>query len=140
MVSASLMEILVPGSTSGPLVVQLGLVAVLVLLMLPLHHLLVKTTSARRPMITVNLNGLECSLPMTPSGMAKTVGHLIPVNAPSTIPPGSVSSCPRPQLMTSRFVFAVKKTVLMRILQWNVSNSTFANEFYRQCDPTVAKN
>ena len=74
--------------------------------------------------------GLECSSLMTLSGMAKTVGHPMPASVPSTILPGSASSCLRQQLMTSRFVFAVIKTfLLMRILQWNLSNYTFADEF-----------
>ena len=73
--------------------------------------------------------GSDCSLLMTLSGMAKTVGQIKPVSVPSTTPPGSASSCLRPQLMTSRFVFAVMNPVLTRILQWNLSNSTFADEF-----------
>ena len=54
MVSVSHMEILVPGSTSGLLVVQLELITVLVFLVLLFHHLLVKTTSARPAMITMD--------------------------------------------------------------------------------------
>ena len=73
--------------------------------------------------------GLECSLLMTLSGMAKTVGQLIPVSVPSTILPGSASSCLRRQLMTLRFAFAETVSSLMRILQWNLSNYTFADEF-----------
>ena len=130
MASVSHMEILVPGSTSGLLAVDLRvlIIPVLVFLVLPFHHLLVNTTSVRPATTTMQI-GLECSSLMTLSGMAKIVGHPIPVSVPSTILPGSASSCLRQQLMTSRFVFAVMNPVLTRILQWNLSNSTFADEF-----------
>ena len=82
-----------------------------------------------RPATTTMQIGLECSSLMTFSGMAKTVGHPIPVSVPSTILHGSASSCLRQQLMTSRFVFVETVTSIMRILQWNLSNSTFADEF-----------
>ena len=46
-----------------------------------------------RPATTTMQIGLECSFLMTLSGMAKTVGHPIPVSVPSTILHGSASSC-----------------------------------------------
>ena len=68
------------------------------------------------------------------SGMAQTVDQLSPVSVPSTVPLGSARSCPRPRLMTLRFVFVVMKFLLMKRPQSNSSNSTFANDQAIVCE------
>ena len=121
------MEHLDPGNTSGHSPVQFFLVAVLFSLMLVLHHLLVKTTSVRLAMMTWH-PGVTHSFLMILFGMAKTVEQALHLSVPSTTPPGSASSCLRPQLMTSRFVFVLTNSLLRRTLQYNLLNSTFVDK------------
>ena len=132
MVSVSHMEHLDPGITSGHFLEQFSPIVVLVRVRLLFHHSLAMIISVRLVMTTLHLGMTGRSFLMTLSGMVKTVEQLlVPVSVQQMVPPGSASSCPRPQPTTSKFVFVammVLKTLLMRTLQWNLSNSSFVNK------------
>ena len=133
MVSVSPMELLVPGNTFGLLQVDLEIklfeiaTTVHVMAMSILHHLSVKTIFVRRPMMLCHLGQLLGLRSMIPYGMVKTAQQLSPVSVPSTTHPGSASSFPSPQLMTSRCVSVEAVTLVMKTHLSSLWNSTFTN-------------
>ena len=72
------------------------------------------------------------STQVTHSGIVRVVDPLPVANWAHHLvwpPPGSASSCPRPQLTILKFVFVEIKTLRMKILQLNLSNSTSAEVY-----------
>ena len=133
MVSVSHMELQDPGTTCGPLLVVFNQVTVHVHILRVSHHMLDRTTSVKLPMMTVNFQ--TDGFLMTHSGMVETVGDPVtadpvPVSVPSTVLPGSASSCPRLQLTILKLVFAQNKRPTMRTLQWKSLNSIFTSDLH----------
>jgi len=127
--SASHMELQDPGTTCGPLLLSKK-VATARVHMCPLrvpHHMLGMTTSVKQAMTTTYMVSLLGGILMTHSGMAKTVEELVPVSVPSTVPPGSASNYPRPQLTILKFVFAHFRR---QTFHWKILKSTFIDDLY----------
>ena len=100
-----------------------------VMAMSTLHHLSVKITFVRRPMMLGHLGEQLALRSMIPYGMARAVQQLSPASVPSTTPPGSASSFPSPQLMILKHVFVELSQLAMKTHLLSLWNSTFANGF-----------
>ena len=117
------MDLLEQDNTSGPSLLCL----VLVWAGQSLPPTWEMTTSVRVGIL--GHHGLMWSMQVTHSGMDRAVDPLLAVNWTNHLgwlPPGSASSCPRPQLMILKLVFVGMKGLQMKILQLNLLNFTSA--------------